>query len=124
MIAPDTSIWVGHFISRNERLSKLLVGGQIVMHPFVFGELALGGLPSRRKTLEELSDLPKLQIIPPNGMMQLIEGRRIYSRGIGYVDASLLASCLATPGTALWTDDRRLSAAAREFKLPFPRLLH
>ena len=30
------------------------------------------------------------------------------------VDASLLASCLLTPGTRLWTRDRRLHAAALE----------
>ena len=38
-------------------------------------------------------------------------------RGIGYVDLHLLASTALTPGTLLWTRDKRLAAAARELHL-------
>lgn len=44
----------------------------------------------------------------------LIEARKLFSRSIGFVDASLLASCLLAPGATLWTRDRRLAAAASD----------
>lgn len=37
--------------------------------------------------------------------------------GIGYADAHLLVSTRLTPGTGLWTRDRRLLAAARRLGL-------
>ncbi|MBP7001051.1 hypothetical protein [Amaricoccus sp.] len=47
-------------------------------------------------------------------MRTLVERRRLFGRGIGYVDAALVAACLLAPGTALWTRDRRLAAVARD----------
>jgi predicted nucleic acid-binding protein len=44
--------------------------------------------------------------------MDLVERERLYSTGIGFVDAHLLASTLLTPRARLWTRDRRLHEAA------------
>ncbi len=44
----------------------------------------------------------------------LVERHRLFGRGIGYVDAHLIASCLLRPALRLWTRDRRLGDAARD----------
>jgi hypothetical protein len=41
-----------------------------------------------------------------------VKERKLMGRGIGYVDAHLLASTLLTPGTQLWTLDRKLQSLA------------
>lgn len=46
-------------------------------------------------------------------VFRLIEGRRLRGRGIGYVDAQLLAACRLTSDASLWTRDRRLASLAR-----------
>jgi hypothetical protein len=45
-------------------------------------------------------------------VLAFVEQHRLFGRRIGYVDAHLLASVALMPGTALWTHDRRLLAAA------------
>ena len=42
MILVDTSVWVEHLRAANEMLSALLNSGEVLGHPFVMGELALG----------------------------------------------------------------------------------
>jgi regulation of enolase protein 1 (concanavalin A-like superfamily) len=46
-----------------------------------------------------------------------VEQHRLYGAGIGYVDAHLLASVVLTPGSSLWTRDKRLLAAATKLRL-------
>jgi len=43
---------------------------------------------------------------------QLIESAQLYGRGLSLVDAHLLASVMLTPGSTLWTRDKRLAAIA------------
>ncbi len=84
------------------------------MHPLVVAELALGSLQDRSGTLAQLDSLPKLSVVSLPDVTHMIEIRALYSRGIGLTDAHLLASCLVTPGTLLWTSDVRLANIAQE----------
>jgi len=43
----------------------------------------------------------------------MIEAHTLYSKGIGLTDAHLIASCLLTPGTQLWTRDAAMEKAAK-----------
>lgn len=45
----------------------------------------------------------------------LIETRRLFGRGLGYVDVHLIASALLVSETLIWTRDKRLLAIAVEF---------
>jgi hypothetical protein len=45
-------------------------------------------------------------------VLHLIETRRLYGRGLGWVDAHLLAACLLT-GCRVWTLDKSLVSVAR-----------
>jgi predicted nucleic acid-binding protein len=47
MTLADTSVSVEHFRRGHAGLRKLLEEGEIVIHPFVYGELACGHLPGR-----------------------------------------------------------------------------
>lgn len=112
MILADTSIWIDYFRSGNEEMGELLRGGRIVIHPFLIGELALGSLRERTKTLSFLDNLPRTTVARLDEVRHMIETRSLYSQGIGLTDAHLIASVFITPSTQLWTRDRRLRAVA------------
>ncbi len=112
MILADTSVWVDHLRVGNRRMQALLHSGQIVMHPMIVAELALGSLRQRTKTLADLDGLLEAQIAQLGEVRSMIEARKLYSRGVGLIDAHLVASCLITPGTRLWTRDAALKSFA------------
>jgi predicted nucleic acid-binding protein len=113
MILADTSIWVDYFRRRNPEMEKRLSRGQIVMHPFVVAEIALGSLHNRRKRLEEMEALLGVKVAQLNEVRHMIEAHTLYSKGIGLTDAHLIASCLMTPGTQLWTRDGAMEKVAK-----------
>jgi predicted nucleic acid-binding protein len=112
VILADTSVWVDHLRSENAEMRKLLDHGQIAMHPFIVGELALGSLKERAKTLAFLDLLPRVRVAQLNEVRQMIEARSLYSVGIGLTDAHLIASVYINPSTLLWTRDKRLRGVA------------
>jgi len=119
VILADTSVWVDHLRAGDADLERCLRANEIVCHPLVVAEIALGSLQERATVLGLLDGLAHNPVAETTEVRQLIEGRRLYSRGIGYVDAALIASCLLAPGTRLWTRDKRLNAVARDLALDF-----
>lgn len=112
MILADTSIWIDHLRSGDNELHKLLNQGQIVIHPFIIAELALGSLQERAKTLALLDLLPQVRVAQLSEVRLTIEARRLYNRGIGLADAHLIASVFINPSTFLWTRDKPLRRVA------------
>ena len=112
MILADTSIWVDHLRSGNKELRGQLDQGQIVIHPFIIAELALGSLKERAKTLTLLDLLPQVRVAQLSELRVMIEARHLYSLGIGLTDAHLIASVSIDPPTLLWTSDQRLRKVA------------
>jgi predicted nucleic acid-binding protein len=115
MILADTSVWVDHLRSGDARLAAELNRSAILMHPFVAGELALGSHSQRTKVLREIDSLPVAQVARGEEVRLLIERRSLFGRGIGYIDAHLLAAVFLTPDALLWTRDKRLRTAAESF---------
>jgi predicted nucleic acid-binding protein len=111
MILVDTSVWVEHFRAGSDRLRGLLLDEQVLCHPFVVGELACGTLRKRVDILSMLKALPEAHLLEHEEVMGFIEAQRLYGRGIGWVDAHLLASTLLTR-CAIWTFDKPLRRAA------------
>ncbi len=98
-------------------MRKRLNEGQIVIHPSIIAELALGSLQERTlqertKTLALLDLLPQVRVAQLSEVRRMIEARRLYSLGIGLTDAHLIASVCINPSTLLWTRDKRLRKAA------------
>lgn len=119
MILVDSEICVDHIRQKMPRLIRFLEDGEGLFHPFVVGEIALGSLRDRQLVLESLSSLPQAPLADHGEVLFLVEERRLFSLGIGYVDLHLVASCLLLPGTLLWTRDRRLKAAARQLGIGY-----
>ena len=117
MILVDTSIWIDHLRQSDERLSNLLNQGQVLAHPFVIGELALGNLQNRGAILDALQDLPQTPVATDSEVLGFIQENFLYGMGIGYIDAHLLAAVRLSPGTMLWTRDKRLLAAGKNLGL-------
>src|ERR1700749_1409671 len=114
MVLADTSIWGDFFRagSHKARMEQLIRQNRLVAHPFLVAELALGNLRQRQQTLKNLDQLPQVSVLTLAEVRAMIEARHIYGTGIGLIDAHLVASCLAKPGTALWTRDNRLASVA------------
>ena len=112
MILADTSVWVDHLRFGDKDMRELLNRGQIVIHPFVVAELALGSIKDRAKTLALLDLLPQARIAQLNELRLMIEARRLYSVGIGFTDAHLIASVLIDSPTLLWVRDKKLRKVA------------
>lgn len=117
MILADTSVWVAHLRGPDAHLAALLDGGEVLAHPFVIGELALGNLPQRRSILADLQDLPLATVASDEEVLRFIDHQNLFGRGIGYVDAHLLAAARLTPQAKLWTYDRSLARVAAELGL-------
>jgi len=116
MILADTSIWIDHLRLANPTLAGLLSKGLVVIHSFVIGELAMGSLKDRKLLVQSLSDLPAARQAEDDEVLTFVEASKIHGRGIGYLDAHLLASARLT-AALLWTRDRRLSIVAKEMGL-------
>jgi predicted nucleic acid-binding protein len=112
VILVDTSIWIEHFRRGLAPLVGLLGGGQVLSHPWVTGELSLGHLGQRLEVIGFLQQLPQAAVAEVYEVVAFVENERLFGSGIGYVDAQLLAATRLTPGSALWTFDKRLQAVA------------
>ena len=110
-VLADTSVWRRHFSGGKgvAHLSELLDEGSLVIHPWIIGELVLGGVSARAKTL--LQRLPRASVVPDEEVLAFVHSRKLQQRGVGWVDVHLLASALVQR-SALWTLDQDLAAAA------------
>ena len=112
-ILVDTSVWIDHFRSGNARLAFRLERGEVWCHAFVIGELACGKLANRREILRRLEALPQADVAEHREVLAFLETHDLPGRGIGWIDAHLLASARLTR-LPLWTLDRQLAAVARD----------
>jgi predicted nucleic acid-binding protein len=112
MILVDTSVWIDHLRATETGLVAALNAEQVLMHPFVVGELACGNLKNRQEILSLLRNLPSAPIATQDQVLELIDRHRLMGLGIGFIDAHLLtATTLASPAR-IWTRDKRLAIVA------------
>ncbi|MDL2408653.1 type II toxin-antitoxin system VapC family toxin [Rhizobium calliandrae] len=111
MILADTSIWIDHFRHLNAELRSIIEDDRLLCHPAVIGELALGSIRDRGSVIAFLAAQREALVATHEEVMTMIDRHGIFSMGIGYTDAHLLASVLLDQRAALWTRDRRLQAA-------------
>jgi predicted nucleic acid-binding protein len=112
-VLADTSVWVDHWRNASPRFAALLGEDRIILHPFILGELAMGTIASRSEALRHLSRLRTTGVAQNREVLGLIERTPLWGRGIGWVDAHLLAAALLDR-IQLWTLDQQLHAAASE----------
>lgn len=113
MILVDTSIWIDHLRSGSPALAALLQNESVCTHDFVIGELACGNLRNRAEVLGLLQSLPRVSAATEDETLFFIEQQQLMGRGIGYIDAHLLAAAVIR-NIPIWTKDKRLMAIAEE----------
>lgn len=115
----DTSVWIDHFNKPNSRLQDLVDSGSALCHPLIIGELACGRIQDRSRVLEFLSLLHQATIAMPEEVMAMIESLELYGRGLGWTDASLIASALLSR-VYLYSHDKKIIAVSSELDLIGP----
>jgi len=117
----DTSVWVDFLrgLKGSKDLSRLLVDQQVICHPWIIIELALGHLgPARRRLLNDIEQLPKLQECPSEEILNFIEKEALYGKGLSFVDIQLLYAAMVEDHF-LWTHDKHLHRAASQYAISF-----
>ena len=117
MILVDTSVWIDHLRGGDDRLVALLDRSEVLTHPFVIGELACGNLRQRRRVLGLLDGLPRVPVATDSEVLSFIERHGLMGRGIGYLDAHLLAATSLAGQARIWTRDKRLNGVAGSLSL-------
>lgn len=119
MILADTSVWIDYIRRPNLQFAQALRDEQILSHPFVIGELALGGVTSKTRIVQEMKKLFSAPLATADEVLLMIESLPLVGSGIGYVDAHLIASIRLRPGTRLWTRDGKLHKVAERLGMAF-----
>ena len=124
VILVDSSVWVDHLHRADEMLTRSARSGQVMTHPFVIGELAIGNLATaQRGVCTFCGSCSGSSWLAMTRSCASSSNERLFGVGLGYVDVHLLAAARLTPETTLWTRDKRLSAAAERLSLA-ARLTH
>lgn len=118
MVLVDTSVWVSHLRDGNTELAYLLNNGTVLCHPLIIGELACGNLKDRAVIISFLKLLPMSIEADHDEVLSFIENNRLMGKGIGYVDAQLVASAVLT-GVPIWTLDKKLAQVAEELHIKY-----
>ncbi len=124
MTLVDTSVWIEHLRVGVPDLARLLNRGQVLSHPMIVGELAMGNLRDRTRVLTSLDDLPAATTATDAEVRGLVERKGLHGLGIGFVDAHLLAATQLTGSATIWTLDRRLARVAEGLGLASKTLPH
>ena len=117
----DSSVWVDFLRAGDPNLASLLKNmpglNRVVIHPMIIGELACGNLKNRQSLLQLWNSLNTPILASHEEVLYFIEQHHLMGKGIGYVDAHLLASVALSMDVRLWTRDLRLSRLAIELDL-------
>lgn len=114
MILPDTSIWIAHFRGQETPLDDdQVVRLPWLLHPYVYGELLLGGLPKAGPTRDQLSSLSAAPVGSPAEANAFILWAELAGTGIGFVDSNLLLSARLSSAKLVTLDQRLRDQAKR-----------
>ena len=120
MILIDTSIWVAYFQGKSTPLDDVLGTGEERLHPFVYGELLLNGLPRKGTYAQDLQKLKSAPTASASEVAAFIGWAKLAGTGVGYVDTHLLVSARTMPGGTIMTFDGDLHTQAERFGLAYP----
>ena len=114
MILVDTSVWIDHLHATEPELVDLLARDVVGSHPMVVEELALGSIKGRGSVISLVRALHRFPSISHEEILDFVDARRLWGRGLSAADVHLLGSVLLEGGARLWTRDKRLRAAAED----------
>jgi predicted nucleic acid-binding protein len=117
----DTSVWIRFLSNRTPyavHLQDLLDRDEVCGHDFVYGELLIGDVGGRKRLLDDYQHMHQAPFVPHADVVAFVRHRRLHGRGIGWIDAHLLAASLVGQ-LKLWTADPRLAALANELGVSY-----
>ena len=121
MVLVDTSVWI-HFLAGREPyatgLDELLGRDEVAGHEMVFGELLIGDRGGRTKLLQAYAQTQYAVTVSHDEVVEFVRARRLFGRGVGWIDVHLLASAVVGV-MQLWTSDSRLAATAAELRIAY-----
>lgn len=117
MILVDTAIWIDHLHRAEPDLVELLSLDEVGCHPLIAQEIALGSLRQREAVLDLLANLYQFPAIDHREILHLADRHRLWGRGLSVIDVHLMAAVAVTPGSALWTRDKRLKSACADVEV-------
>lgn len=117
MILAAASVWAGHLRCGDPELARRLDAGEVLSHPLVIGELAMGRLRQRDVVLGALHALPGAIVASDLEVRDFIEREALHGLGLAYADAHLLAAVRLTPYARLWTHDPNAAQIARRLRI-------
>ena len=112
----DTSVWIRFLANRPPyavELDRLLAKEEAAAHDLVFGELLIGDSAGRTQLLNSYDLIYRVPPVGHADVATFVRSHKLHGRGIGWIDAHLLASAIVA-GTALWTADEHLAKLASE----------
>ena len=116
MILVDSSVWIQHFKRDSTSLRHGLENEEILIHPLILGELSLGNYKNRIEILDLLFFLPQVVVASSEEVFTLVENKKLYGKGLGWIDVNLIASSLLTH-CQIWSYDKTLIVEAKRLKL-------
>jgi predicted nucleic acid-binding protein len=121
MVLVDTSVWIRFLANRSPiaaELDRLLDREESAGHDLIYGELLIGDPVGRREMLDAYRLMRRISDVPHEEVVEFVRANKLYGRGIGWIDAHLLASCLVA-AVPLWTADDRLAKLANELRISY-----
>ena len=121
IVLVDTSVWIRFLANRAPyaaELEWLLSRDEVSGHDFVYGELLIGDRGGRRELLDDYALMHQAPVVPHSAVVTFVRERRLHGRGVGWIDAHLLASALVGR-LKLWTTDPRLAVLAQELGIAY-----
>jgi predicted nucleic acid-binding protein len=112
----DTSVWIRFLANRTPYaigLDELLNRDEVSGHPFVYGELLIGDRGGSKQLLASYERMDQAPFVQHTEVVAFVRHRKLNGRGIGWIDAHLLASALVGR-LKLWTADSPLATVATE----------
>lgn len=121
MVLVDTSVWIRFLANRPPyavQLDRLLDQEEAAGHDLIYGELLIGDPGGRAAVLESYTLIRSISHVRHDEVVEFVRANQLFGRGIGWIDAHLLASCLVA-AVPLWTADERLATVASELGITY-----
>lgn len=121
MVLVDTSVWIRFLYNKRpfaQALQDLLRQDDVLGHALVYGELLIGASDGRKGLLSAYSKISQSVALEHDEVVRFVVENQLFGKGIGWVDAHLLASAVRERAR-LWTTDSHLLALAVTFGIAF-----
>ena len=114
MVLVDTSVWIRFLVGRMPyaaELDRLLERDEAAGHDLVYGELLIGDAGGRSQFLKSYDLIHRVPAVGHAEVATFVRSHKLHGKGIGWIDAHLLASALVAD-VSLWTADEHLAGLA------------